>query len=251
MIIVGRLYSSDSLEEYENYDDKKISKMTDNQIAMALDDERAKAKRNASKIISRRTKEGKEEGEKAGYESGRKTGKKVGAVLGGLSGLATGAYGTLDSKLSKGKKGLATAGITLGGAALGYGAGKWLGGKIGKANGGAEGSRKGAEKGRKEAKSLGHDEIQVTTENARKFDEYARKHKREDKWETGFRKKLADEKETAKREAEKRRLEELERRRVQAEERKARAEEKRANTDRYRFYDEMSGGRRRGGYYNW
>ena len=255
MIILEKIYfdPNTDLERYEDFDDKRISKMTDNQMQMALDDERSKAKRNASKLVSERSKEGRIEGEKTGYESGRNTGKKIGAVAGGLYGLSKGLLHSSDLSvpLSKGKKGLLTAGLTVGGAAAGYGLGKWIGGKIGKSSGGKEGQRRGAQRGREEAKRLGHDEIEVTTKNARKFDDYARKHKKEDKWETGFRKKLADEKEAEKREAERRRQEQLERRRVQAEERKAYAEHRRANTDRYRFLNEISRENNSGYYGGW
>ena len=45
------------LEEYEQFDNKKLKKLTENQIRMILEDERNKARRNTERIVSKRAEE--------------------------------------------------------------------------------------------------------------------------------------------------------------------------------------------------
>lgn len=222
-------YEDDELEAYEELDSKKISKLTDNQKKMLLEDERAKAKRNKGRIVSRYGKKG----EKQGREEGKKKGTRVGAIVGGLGGAVLGAAGA-----RKGRGGAALVGGALGagGGAL---IGRWAGGE----SGAASGKAKGEAKGRKIAKEQGHDDVDRTTKNARILDEYARTHKGKgrDDWEIGFRNQLKVEKKEREEAAERKRQAELERRRVEAEEARARADRERARTDRDRYYDEHYG----------
>ena len=218
------------LEDYEVLDDKKLKKLTENQIRMILEDERNKARRNTGRIVSKRAEEegrkGKEEGAKRGKKRGTIAGGIIGALGGGGMGLSE--YGLKGAAIGAGIGGL-------GGALLG----RLVGKSSGAAAGYAEGRARGAAKGRKEAKEQGHDEIDVTTKNARIFDEYARKRHKKDSWEIDFRNQLKEEKRLAEEAARKLREEELARRRVEAEEKKAKAEELQAETDRDRYWDDF------------
>ena len=236
-------YEDDELEAYEELDPKKISKLTDNQKKMLLEDERKKAKRNTSRIVSNYGKKG----EKEGREQGKKRGTKVGAIAGAIGGaIGGGVLPIPNSKISIGKR-LVHGAI---GAGVGAGLGALLGRASGAESGAVKGRASGEAKGRKVAKEQGHDEIERTTRNARALDDYARTHKGKgkDDWEIGFRNQLKVEKKEREEAAERKRQAELERRRVEAEEAKARADQdrakadrERARTDRDRYYDEHFG----------
>ena len=234
-------YEDDDLEAYEELDPKKISKLTDNQKRMLLEDERAKAKKNKGRIVSKYGRKG----EKEGREKGKKRGTKIGAIAGALGGAGLGAltgYGTRDifSGEKGGKRALIGAGI---GALAGAGGGALLGRIGGAESGAAKGKAAGEARGRRVAKEQGHDDVDRTTKNARILDEYARTHKGKgkDDWEIGFRNQLKVEKKEREEAAERKRQAELERRRVEAEEARARAEREKARTDRDRYYDEHFG----------
>ena len=128
-----RLFSED-LEDYIDFDNKKIKGMTENQIRMALEDERKKARRNTSKIVNKRAKEEGEKGKKEGGKKGKKRGTIAGGVLGGIG-------GTLAGR-KKGAKGMIIGGLSgaTGGALLG----RLLGKGIGESNGETE-SRESSE----------------------------------------------------------------------------------------------------------
>lgn len=233
MIVLKRF---SSLERYEKFDDKKLAKLTEAQKRMILEDERAKARRNAGKIVKETSKKRAAEGK----ESGRKKGKKRGTIVGGILGTTAG-LGIAGSRFRAGsgpyskKDFIKDAAITLGGGALGAVGGRYIGGSIGEAIGEENGRLRGAAEGKAKAKKGGHDEVDVITRHARSFDDYARRkgEKGKDTWELNLRDQLKAEKEKAKREAARRRAEELERRRVAAEEREARAREREADA-RYR-----------------
>lgn len=175
-------YEDDELESYEELDSKKISKLTDNQKKMLLEDERAKAKRNKGRIVSKYGKKG----EKEGREKGKKRGTKVGAIVGGLGGAL---LGGLNAKANKGsgRTGALVGGALVGGALIG----RWTGGE----SGAASGKAKGEAKGRRIAKEQGHDDIDITTRNVRALDDYARTHKGKgkDDWEVSMRNQLKKE----------------------------------------------------------
>lgn len=209
---IKRFSSEPSLEDYEEFDDKRLKSLTDNQKKMILEDERLKARRNRGKIVSHHA---KIEGE-IGKEKGKKSGTKWGAGIGTAAGALIGGH-TAKSKV---------AGALLG-AAGGALAGGVLGRLSGASSGEAKGRRKGAVKGARIAEEGGHNEHGIMTRHARAFDDYERKSKKgNDHWETDVRKQIKDEKEAAAKEAARRRAEELERRRVAAEEMRARAEQR-------------------------
>ena len=225
-------YEDDELEAYEELDPKKISKLTDNQKKMLLEDERKKAKRNTGRVVKKYGKEGEEEGRKKGKRKGTITG----SIVGGIGGAILGGLHAKANKKSVGTGALIGAGISGGVGAL-------LGRAMGSGAGAAKGKAEGEAKGRKVAKDQGHDEIERTTRNARALDDYARTHKGsgKDDWEIGFRNQLKVEKKEREEAAERKRQAELERRRVEAEEMRARADHERARTDRNRYYDEHYG----------
>lgn len=234
-------YEDDELEAYEELDSKKISKLTDNQKKMLLEDERAKAKRNQSRIVKKYGKKGEKEGREKGKKRGTKRGAIGGAIIGALGGAMLG-HGTRD--VFKGEKGGKRALIGAGiGGALGAGGGALIGRISGAESGAISGKARGEAKGRKIAKEQGHDDVDRTTKNARILDEYARTHKgkSKDDWEVGFRNQLKVEKKEREEAAERKRQAELERRRVEAEEARAIAERERSRTDRDRYYDEHFG----------
>lgn len=232
-------YGDDDLEAYEELDSKKISKLTDNQKRMLLEDERAKAKRNKSRIVSKYGRRG----EKEGRDRGRRKGTKIGAIVGAIGGTAAGAIigNKFKDKEGKGLKGALIGGSI--GAAGGTGIGALIGRSSGAASGAIKGRASGEAKGRRIAKEQGHDDIARTTKNARILDDYARTHKGKgkDDWEIGFRNQLKVEKKEREEAAERKRQAELERRRVEAEEMRARADRERAETDRDRYWDEHFG----------
>ena len=233
-IIKRKLYSyeDDELEAYEELDHKKISKLTDNQKKMLLEDERMKAKRNTGRVVKRYGKEGEEEGRK----KGKKRGTIAGSIVGGVGGAILGGLNAKANKKSGGTGALIGAGIGAGGGAL-------LGRVMGGASGAAKGKAEGEAKGRRVAKQQGHDDVDRTTRNARALDDYARTHKGggKDDWEIGFRNQLKVEKKEREEAAERKRQAELEKRRVEAEEERARADRERAKTDRDRYVDEHFG----------
>lgn len=243
-------YEEDGLEAYEELDPKKISKLTDNQKRMLLEDERKKARRNRDRIVSKYGREGA----KKGREEGKKKGTKHGAIVGGIMGAGVGGFlghGFGYNENDESKKNLRNAGIgALIGAGIGAGGGALIGRAEGAESGAREGKSKGEAKGRRIAKEQGHDDIDRTTKNARAFDDYARSHKGKgkDDWEIGFREQLKAEKKERSEAAERKRQADLEKRRVRAEEERAkadrdraRAEQERAKTDRSRYYDEHFG----------
>lgn len=236
MIIKFKRKTFASLEKYEELDDKRVAKLTDAQKRMLLEDERNKARRNTSKIVSEYGKRGAEEGAKRGKKKGAKWGAGIGSIGGAIAASKIPLRnGSNKHKLLK----LAAGGAigALGGSGLGY--------LIGKSSGEAAGRSKGQAEGRKVAKKGGHDEVEVMTKHARRFDDYARKHKKKDVWEIGIRNQLKEEKKAAAQAAARRRAEELERRRVAAVEREARARETEAGardrdswTNRYKYLNE-------------
>lgn len=225
-------YEDDELEAYEELDPKKISKLTDNQKKMLLEDERKKAKRNTGRVVRKYGKEGEEEGRK----KGKKRGTIAGSIIGTVGGAILGGLNAKANKKSSGTGALIGAGIGAGGGAL-------LGRVMGSGAGAARGKAEGEARGRRVAKEQGHDEVDRTTRNARALDDYARTHKGggKDDWEIGFRNQLKVEKKEREEAAERKRQAELERRRVEAEEMRARADRDHARTDRDRYYDEHYG----------
>ena len=245
IILRQRQYTDDEdiyLEDYEELDPKKLSKLTDNQKRMILEDERAKAKRNTGRIVSKYGKEGERKGRKEGKKRGTKRGAIAGGIIGAIGGAALG-YKTNDKPGEvNGEQDRALIGLGIG-TGVGAGLGALIGRKAGADSGAAEGKARGEAKGRKIAKERGHNDIDRTTKNARIFDDYARTHKGKgkDDWEIGFREQLKAEKKERSEAAEKKRRLELEKRRLEAEEMRARAERDKAETDRDRYWDEHFG----------
>lgn len=227
-------YSADYvLENYEDLSDSDIKKLTDNQKKMLLEDERRKARRNSAKIIGSEARRGAAEGKERGKKSGTAWGAGIGAVGGGALGYKHG-------------KAVGAAIGTVGGALAGAGLGRVIGG----ANGEASGYRKGSAKGRAKATREGHGDVDVMTRQARRLDDYARKHRGSDHWETDVRDLVKAEKIKAAEEAARRRAEELARRRVAAEEMKAKAADRDSRTNRDRYYDELFGRTPKAGTHN-
>jgi hypothetical protein len=185
-------YEEDDLEAYEELDPKKIAKLTDNQKRMLLEDERAKAKRNKSRVVSKYGKEGERKGRIEGKKKGTKRGAIAGGIIGGIGGAVIGKGNSINS-------GKDTTKDTIIGGAIGVGAGAGIGALMGRAagaeSGAAEGKARGEAKGRRIAKEQGHDDIDRTTRNVRALDDYARTHKGKgkDDWEVSMRNQLKKE----------------------------------------------------------
>ena len=219
IILKNKLFAEDlpeNLEDYGKFDDETLSKMTKNQLILALEEEGKKAQRNKGKIVSKYRKLRGDEGAERGKASGRKWGTGIGGALGAIVG----------KSMQGGSWGKAALGAAAG-AALGRLAGR----SIGKMNGRASGERQGAQEGSSLAKKHGHDSTDVLFKTARRFDDYSRKTNKPDDWEMNLKQELIRKKQEQAEAARRAREEAREERRLAAEERRAEAEERKSKAE--------------------